>query len=58
MKTWEEAITEGAQELIEMTKDTLDFGFRFEECFPATAYKRIYLGNGEFKRIKIEITLG
>ena len=57
MKHWEEVMTEGTQELIEMTKDTLDFGFEFEECFPATAYKRINLGNGNFKRIKIEITL-
>ena len=57
MKNWEKKIIEGAQELVDMTNETLDYGFKLEECFPATSYKLISLGHGKYSRMKIEITL-
>ena len=38
MKKFEEKIMDATKNLVNITEDTVNFGFDFSECFPATTY--------------------
>lgn len=57
MKNFEEKMIEGAQGIIDLTKECVnDFGCKFDECFPATTYKIITVEGKEY-RLKMEVIL-
>lgn len=53
MNEFTEKMTESAENLVDLVQTTLDFGFDFEEAFPAEAYTYFHY-NGKKYRLKLQ----
>ena len=56
MKNFEEKIMDAAKNLVNITEDTVNFGFEFPECFPATTYLQ-YEKDGKSYVMKLELSI-
>lgn len=51
-----EKMRNGADNITEVVKDTINFGISFEEALPATTYVEVEM-NGKTYMVKIEATI-